>query len=68
MVSVFGVKAEELFQRHTKFPPVILDFQPRGIFLLDNHVILYGSEVTAHTHIHRTHAYSRTQSSNNLTK
>uniref|UniRef100_A0AAZ3PS29 Cation channel sperm-associated protein subunit beta n=1 Tax=Oncorhynchus tshawytscha TaxID=74940 RepID=A0AAZ3PS29_ONCTS len=45
MVSVFGVKAEELFQRHTKFPPVILDFQPRGIFLLDNHVILYGSEV-----------------------
>lgn len=45
MVSVFGVKAEDLFQRHTKFPPVILDFQPRGIFLLDNHVILYGSEV-----------------------
>ncbi|XP_055771046.1 cation channel sperm-associated auxiliary subunit beta-like [Salvelinus fontinalis] len=45
MVSVFGVKVEDIFQRHTKFPPVILDFQPRGIFLSDNHVILYGSEV-----------------------
>ncbi|XP_071244764.1 cation channel sperm-associated auxiliary subunit beta-like isoform X8 [Salvelinus alpinus] len=44
MVSVFGVKVEDIFQRHTKFTPVILDFQPRGIFLLDNHVILYGSE------------------------
>lgn len=58
MVSVFGVKAEELFQRHTKFPPVILDFQPRGIFLLDNHVILYGSEVTAHTHTYIAHMHT----------
>ncbi|XP_019909958.2 cation channel sperm-associated protein subunit beta isoform X2 [Esox lucius] len=45
MVSVFGVKEEQPLDRCTKFPTALIDFQPTGIFLLDNSVILYGSEV-----------------------
>ncbi|KAJ7985014.1 hypothetical protein DPEC_G00360740 [Dallia pectoralis] len=45
MVSVFGMEDGKTLNRRTKFPPVLLNFQPTGIFLLDNHVILYGSEV-----------------------
>ncbi|CAB1331204.1 unnamed protein product, partial [Coregonus sp. 'balchen'] len=44
MVSVFGVKAEELFQRHTKFPPVWTS-SDRGstftlVFSLDNQNVI----------------------------
>ncbi|KAM6972905.1 cation channel sperm-associated auxiliary subunit beta-like [Aplochiton taeniatus] len=50
-ISVFGANDTNIneFNHETKFPPFTIDFIPRGIFLLDNHVILYGSEVWSST-------------------
>ncbi|KAL0969738.1 hypothetical protein UPYG_G00231630 [Umbra pygmaea] len=45
MVSVFELDEEKPLNPRTKFPPVNLDFRATGIFLWDNNVILYGSEV-----------------------
>ncbi|XP_071758978.2 cation channel sperm-associated auxiliary subunit beta-like [Centroberyx gerrardi] len=43
-VSVFAMEGEVLRNR-TRFPPVTVHFQPRGLFLLDDQVVLYGSQV-----------------------
>ncbi|XP_051955814.1 cation channel sperm-associated auxiliary subunit beta-like [Xyrauchen texanus] len=43
-VSVFGLQEGHL-KALAKFPPAQLDFEPKGIILLDTHIILYGSEV-----------------------
>ncbi|XP_071370882.1 cation channel sperm-associated auxiliary subunit beta-like [Centroberyx affinis] len=43
-VSVIGMEGEVLRNR-TRFPPVTVHFRPRGLLLLDNQVVLYGSQV-----------------------
>ncbi|XP_041964031.1 cation channel sperm-associated protein subunit beta-like isoform X3 [Alosa sapidissima] len=44
MLSVFNLQKDGL-KDLTKFSPAKMLFKPKGIFLKDNHVILYGSEV-----------------------
>ncbi|XP_062325604.1 cation channel sperm-associated auxiliary subunit beta-like [Osmerus eperlanus] len=50
MVSVFGSKpGSDTFYTRTKFPPVQISFVPKGVIMMNNHVILYGSEVWTST-------------------
>lgn len=46
MLSVFNFNADANGMKNvTKFSPVVMSFEPQGIFLRDNHVIVYGTEV-----------------------